>query len=124
METLLVKYEEIKQYEQPELLFKPRFRKMCQAVDMRSSGVGHLLGISEVRDAYSFCKDFSNSLQFKEVKKIRKRFGRASQQRFSEQQIQHMVQFQSLLVEKGIPVANFATYEQFKVVRLHLKLET
>ena len=119
METLLEQYEQIKQYDQPELLFKPKFRKMCAAMDLRSSGAGHLLGIGEVRDAYAFCKGLSNSLQFKEAKKMRRKFGLASHTRFSEQQIQLLVQFQSLLVEKGIPAANFPAYEQLKVVRLH-----
>ena len=52
---------------------------------MRSSGVGNLLGISEVRDAYSYSKDYSNSLMFKEAKKVRKKkFNRASAVRISE----------------------------------------
>ena len=63
---------------------------------MRSSGVGSLLGISEVRDAYSYSKDFSNTLMYKEAKKFRKKkFHRASAVRINESQIQDMVQFQS-----------------------------
>ena len=34
-----------------------------------------------------------------------------------------MVKFQSTLIENGIPLANFETYEQFKVVRLHQTLQ-
>ena len=90
MKRLLEEYENIKLHVHPERHFKPYFRKLCQKVDMRSSGVGNLLGISEVRDAYAFCKDFSNSLQFKEPKKARK-FGRASQTRLDERCIQSMV---------------------------------
>ena len=41
-------------------------------MDMRSSAVGNLLGIGEVFDAYAYCKKLSNSLQFKEPKKVRK----------------------------------------------------
>ena len=60
---------------------------------MRSSIVENLLGISEVRDAYAYSKDFSNSLMYKEPKKARRRFSRASSTRFDESQIQAMVQF-------------------------------
>ena len=39
---------------------------------MRSSAAGNLLGIGEVFDAYAYCKDLSNLLQYKEPKKQHK----------------------------------------------------
>ena len=88
MKMLLLEYEKKALFEQPERLFKPNFRKLCHRVDMRNSGVGNLLGISEVRDAYSYSKNFSNSLLYKEPKKnVRKRFSRASLMRIDESQI-------------------------------------
>jgi hypothetical protein len=59
------------------------------AFDMRSSKMGNLLGISEIRDAYSFSKAFSNTLGYKESKKPGKY--RASLTKFSESEIQGMV---------------------------------
>ena len=86
MNKLLEEYENIKLYEQPDRLFKVNFRKLCHRVDMRSSGVGSLIGLSEVRDAYSYSKDFSNGLDFKMPKKVtrRKKFNRASSMRINE----------------------------------------
>ena len=86
LENLLQEYERKENFSEPERYFKPNFKKKCLRADMRSSNVGNLLGISEVFDAYSFCKNFCNSLQFREAKKLRK-FSRASQVRFSDSQI-------------------------------------
>jgi len=83
LEKLLQEYEHKKQFSEPERYFKPYFKKKCLRADMRSSNVGNLLGISEVFDAYSYCKNFCNSLQFREAKKLRK-LSRASQVRFSD----------------------------------------
>ena len=121
--NLLKEYERIKDFEKPELYFKPHFRKICQRIDTRSSGAGNLLGVSEVRDAYSFCKDFSNKLRYREPKKLGRKYARASAAKFTEAQIQTMVQFQSKLVDHGIPKIGFPIYEQFKIVRLHKTLE-
>lgn len=59
---LLERYSHISDYVSPDKFFKPNLRRRCQAIDMRSSAMGNLLGISEIRDAYSFIKAFSNSL--------------------------------------------------------------
>ena len=86
IKKLLLEYENIKLYAQPELFFKVNFRKICHKVDMRSSGVGNMLGLSEVRDAYGYAKDLCNGLEFKMPKKItyRKRYNRASNMRIPE----------------------------------------
>ena len=58
IKMLLEEYEKINLYEQPERLFKVKFRKLCQKVDMRNSHHGNLLGLCEVRDAYNYTKEF------------------------------------------------------------------
>ena len=83
MGELLTHYARIKDFKEPGRFFKPHFKKLCFQKDMRSSARGNLLGISEVYDAYSFCKNFCNNLLIQENKK-RGKINRASQIRMND----------------------------------------
>jgi len=93
IDNLLTEYKRITEFKAPNRFFKPNFKKKCLELDSRSSAAGHIYGIAEVLEAYAYCKELSNCLQYKESKKQRGYFPRVSQMRLNDRQIQGIVAF-------------------------------
>ena len=125
MEGLLKEYEKKELFENPRNAFKKKFLRKCHAIDterVRGKGGGCLPGCDEVRSAYQYAKQLLNSLQCQDSAlnlKVKRRRGGCYSLQITEELVAWLVQYQSKLADAGVPKDEFATYEQFKIVRVH-----
>ena len=78
-----------------------------------------------MRTAYQYAKQLLNALQYQDPAlnlKVKRQRGGCYAITFTEELVAWLVQYQSKMVDAGVPTEEFSTYEQFKIVRVHRRL--
>jgi hypothetical protein len=94
-------------------VFKKKFKVRCAKIDVLNSNAGNLLGLDELRYAYTYAKTLLDQrVEISSNIKVK------SQSLYKPAKLTHdivalLVEFHKRLIEKGIPKFGISTYEQF-----------